>query len=144
MTTSPGRRLEELDRSECLRLLSTQGVGRLAVACEGAAPLVVPVNFVLDGEHVVFRSEAGTKLRLTQRTLVSFQVDSFDWGHRTGWSVLACGPAHLATHWESDHMCLEPWPDGDKPHWVRIRIEEITGRVIRLSEEPLMPGRGYL
>src|SRR5437879_11578415 len=95
--------LAELSRDECLQLLATQPVGRLAIGIPDAAPLVVPVNFVLDGEAIVFRSDQGTKLALLHRSPVAFQVDFVDWIHRTGWSVLARGTAYEATHFETEH-----------------------------------------
>lgn len=81
---------------------------------------------------------------MAQRAPVSFQVDSFDWARRTSWSVLVTGRAYAATHWESDHLRLEPWAEGDRPHSLRIRIEEITGGVIRWVEDPITEQRGYL
>ena len=53
--------LEVLGRTECISLLGRSSLGRLAVVCEGL-PLVFPVNFTLDGEAIVFRTDAGTKL----------------------------------------------------------------------------------
>lgn len=46
--TTKAPALEDLSRDECFRLLADTTVGRLAVATPGAAPLVVPVNFLLD------------------------------------------------------------------------------------------------
>jgi len=50
-----------LDRDECLELLAADGVGRLAVV-QASTPAVFPVNYVLDGEDIIFRSDPGTKL----------------------------------------------------------------------------------
>lgn len=134
-----------LDRAECLRLVRTQVVGRLAMTTPYEAPLVVPVNFVLDGDVVVFRSDPGTKLRLLRAGPISFQVDFIDWQHRTGWSVLARGLAHEATHAEVQHLLLESWVEGDKGHWVRIELADVTGRSLTLTELEFPPDdRGYL
>ena len=38
--------LEELEAEECLRLLATQGIGRVAFIVDGE-PTVLPVNFTL-------------------------------------------------------------------------------------------------
>lgn len=134
-----------LDRAECLDLLRGQPVGRIAVI-DGDSPLVVPVNYTLDGDCVVFRSEGGTKLdALARHEKVSFEVDAIDWYHRTGWSVLVRGTAYEATHWEVDHLLLEPWTEGDKRHWVRIPITEITGRRLEAIEADWpLGGHGYL
>jgi Pyridoxamine 5'-phosphate oxidase len=53
--------LEVLDRDECLRLLASQPVGRVAVVVDGS-PMIFPVNYALDGESIVFRSDAGSKI----------------------------------------------------------------------------------
>jgi len=83
--------LEELSREECLRLLGDHKVGRVAVADPGEAPLVVPVNYLLDGEAVVFRSGTGSKLRALAGTPISFQLDEVDLLHWSGWSVPGAG-----------------------------------------------------
>jgi hypothetical protein len=72
--------LEEIPREECFRLLAGQTIGRVAVADFGSAPLVVPVNFLLVGETVVFRTDYVSKFRLAVlgEHPVSFQVDAVE------------------------------------------------------------------
>lgn len=120
----------ELSGDECLWLLRSQSVGRFAVALPGSSPLVVPVNFVLDGDVVVFRSAPGTKLTALAGIPVSFEVDQIDEADHTGWSVLVRGTAYEATRWETDHLELPTWAPGDKGHWVRIVPDSMTGRRI--------------
>jgi hypothetical protein len=100
--------LTELSREECFALLATQVVGRVAVATPGEAPIVIPVNFVLDGDAIVFRSSAGTKLHLLAGNPVSFQVDGVDPNRRRGWSVLAWGKAVEVGSWRSATSCWRP------------------------------------
>jgi nitroimidazol reductase NimA-like FMN-containing flavoprotein (pyridoxamine 5'-phosphate oxidase superfamily) len=135
--------LEELDREECLRLAASMSVGRVAVAVDGAAPLVVPVNYVLDGEVVVFRTGPGTKLRALRDTPISFQVDLIDPTHRTGWSVLMSGVTVETTERDVEHLVIESWAPGDRHHWIRLLPTWITGRTIRLADAP-WDTRGYL
>ena len=135
--------LHELSRDECFTLLRSQPIGRLAIAVPDRPPLVIPVNFVLDGEAIVFRSNPGTKLEWLDRGPVSFQVDGVDWMHRSGWSVLASGRAYRATHFEVDHLLVDSW-SGDKRHWVRIAVSEVTGRRLEQSDWDWMDSRGYL
>ena len=145
--TSPTPRgnLAELSRDECFELLRTQPVGRLAVADDDGPPLVVPVNFVVAGEAIVFRSDPGLKLRLLRRRPVSFQADFVDPFHHTGWSVLAHGTGYEASHWETDHLTLEPWAEGTKGQWVRIAVDDITGRRLSAVELAWPPSdRAYL
>lgn len=136
-------RLEELALEECLVHLARQRVGRLAVAVPGSSPLVVPVNYVMDNRAVVFRTDPGEKLASLKGRPVSFQIDEFDLARRTGWSVLVQGTAHEATHWEVDHLTVEPWAPGRKDRWVRIVPITISGR--RISVVPYEPEpRAYL
>src|SRR6476659_864500 len=94
MTASVDARtqLEVLGRNECVSLLGRSSLGRLAVVCEGA-PLVFPVNFTLDGETIVFRTDAGTKLYGARAGRVAFECDGIDSVYHTGWSVVATGRA---------------------------------------------------
>lgn len=138
------RSLLELAPAECFRLLGTQAVGRLAVAVEGEeAPLVVPVNYAMDGDVIVFRSGPGTKVSQLRRRRVSFEVDEIDPFHRSGWSVLVRGYAHEATEWEVAHVAVDAWAPGERNHWVRLEPDFITGRRIQLPAFKADP-RGYL
>jgi nitroimidazol reductase NimA-like FMN-containing flavoprotein (pyridoxamine 5'-phosphate oxidase superfamily) len=135
--------LDELTRDECFRLVASHSIGRIAVAPPGRSPFVVPVNYVLDVEEVVFRSDPGTKIDVAPRHPVSFQVDFFDPFSRTGWSVLLQGTAAAADPAEVAHLGLESWAGGEKAHWMRVLPVEVTGRRIRLPESTAEP-RGYL
>ena len=53
--------LEVLDWDECLALLGRSSLGRIAVVMNGR-PLIFPVNFALDGDAIVLRTDPGTKL----------------------------------------------------------------------------------
>ena len=135
--------LSELDEAECLRLVATLEVGRIAVARAGEAPLVVPVNYVLDGSVVVFRSDEGSKLFALLAAPASFQVDLVDPFHRTGWSVLIQGIVEEVDVALLAHLDLAPWAAGTKRHWLRVVPTAVTGRRLHL---PVWTGddRGYL
>ncbi len=67
--------LEVLNREECLRLLRHATLGRVAIT-SGALPQVLPVNFRLFGDRIVFRTGLGTKLdAATSNNVVAFEVD---------------------------------------------------------------------
>jgi nitroimidazol reductase NimA-like FMN-containing flavoprotein (pyridoxamine 5'-phosphate oxidase superfamily) len=130
-------REEVLDREECLRLLGTRRLGRVAVAVEGWSPLIRPVNYRFDpaSQSVVFRSGRGTKLTgLLRAHAVAFEVDEIDEAARTGWSVIVSGRAEEVVrtgdlaHVEA--LGLDPWVPGDVPHWFRVRTEMVSGRRI--------------
>src|SRR5262249_35365545 len=88
----PHTGLAVLDRDECLALVRRSVIGRLAVAVDNR-PLVFPVNFVLDGSTVVFRTDEGTKLWVARRGSVVFECDGIDALYHTGWSVMIAGVA---------------------------------------------------
>jgi hypothetical protein len=95
---------------------------------------VFPVNFTLDGEAVVLRTDEGTKLHAARNGPVAFECDGFDGEYHTGWSVLALGdaeevrsPGEVA---RLEHLPLGPWCPGSHPTWLRLRARSITGRRI--------------
>ena len=125
--------IEVLERKECLALLAGDVIGRLAVVA-GGTPLMFPVNYALDGDAVVFRTASGTKVDHGTRQPVCFEIDSFDRETRSGWSVVVVGRLEEATPQDAAvlervrHLPVEPWAEGDKPHWMRLVPTRITGR----------------
>jgi len=138
-----GPTLEVMSREECFQLVASLSIGRVAVGRHEEPPLVVPVNYVLDGEVIVFRSDPGTKVLALREQPISFQVDFVDPFHQTGWSVLVTGVAYEATPVEVEHLTVESWVGGDKEHCVRVMPMTVSGRRIRLPEIR-MSDRGYL
>ena len=138
--------LDELERDECLQLVATQRIGRLAVPNHGYyPPHIVPVNFVLDGDKVVFRSDTGLKFKLAvlAEHSVAFEVDSVDHQGRMAWSVVVQGRGELL-NWEEVRARgyeprLQAWAPGERPHWLRITPYTITGRKLRaVPDSPTM------
>ena len=128
-----------LDRDQCLRLLADDEVGRLAVIA-GNTPAIFPVNYALDGETIVFRTDPGTKLAHGPRGRASFEVDRFDRAGHAGWSVVATGRLEEVTHYDAAtfarvrRLAIDPWAGGDKLHWMRLVPDRITGR--RVERDP--------
>jgi uncharacterized protein len=124
---------EELDASECRLLLGSQEFGRLAVVREGR-PEIFPVNYVLDGDTVVFRTDGGTKFDWSVMSHVAFEVEDIDPKGQDGWVVEVRGVARDITDGgdpKSEHLRslpLHPWVAGDKGNWVAIVRPEISGR----------------
>jgi len=132
-----GRRpgvLVPLDRTECFTLLGQRRVGRFAVVDRDELPFVVPVNYVVTCDTVVFRTHPGTKLDSLRRRPVAFQVDSIDEHRRTGWSVLLQGVAHEASPHDLDAAEPEPWTDAG-PHWIQVVPRSISGRRFEFDEQ---------
>ena len=124
--------LEILCRTECLQLLSEVTIGRLAVTDRGL-PAVHPVNFVLDGEHIVFRTSAANKLAAATRdAVVAFEADDFDARRRSGWSVMVTGRAVAVTDPENvarlRTLSLDPWVPNRPEHYVQVSLDLVTGR----------------
>ena len=127
---------DELDRDECLTLLASQEIGRLGVV-DGDQPLIFPVNFYLEGDTVVFRTDPGTKLSTAPLKRVAFEVDHVDPATRKGWSVLVQGVAQEITEAidprseRERELPVEPWAAGPRSHWVRILSRSVSGRRVR-------------
>jgi nitroimidazol reductase NimA-like FMN-containing flavoprotein (pyridoxamine 5'-phosphate oxidase superfamily) len=108
-------------------------IGRIGVI-QGAAPVVLPVNYAMDGDSVVFRTAPGTKLDSGQRSRACFEVDSFDRETKTGWSVVVAGHLEEVQPYEINGLVqleVQPWASGTKDHWMRLRPSRITGRYVR-------------
>lgn len=124
--------VEELPAGACWQLLSTAGLGRLAVVVDGA-PEIFPVNYAVDGESVVLRSAAGTKTAAAMAAApVAFEVDGHDPATSTAWSVVLKGPAEEVRRGHALMAALEfplfPWQAGMKDRFVRIVPDAVTGR----------------
>jgi nitroimidazol reductase NimA-like FMN-containing flavoprotein (pyridoxamine 5'-phosphate oxidase superfamily) len=126
--------LEILEREECLRLLAGRTLGRLALTI-GALPVILPVNFRLVGDRIVFRTGDGTKLdAATRNAVVAFEVDDMESFSHTGWSVVVTAetrevtdPADLA---ELEKVGIPRWaPPGDD-RIVEIPTTLVSGRRI--------------
>jgi nitroimidazol reductase NimA-like FMN-containing flavoprotein (pyridoxamine 5'-phosphate oxidase superfamily) len=137
--------LQILDQAECRRLLEPGGIGRLAFA--GSYDLtVLPVNYKMTEGAILFRTaEAGTTEEDLRTGIshaefrVAFEVDHFDTQAREGWSVLVQGPAHhldsAEERAEAETLGIEPWPGGEREHFIRITPVRITGRRIRRQHD---------
>lgn len=127
--------LEEITEAECLELLAFHAVGRIAVVSHGQ-PLIFPVNYILDGRTVAFRTDPGTKLDAATLGRVAFEIDEFDSLYHSGWSVVVQGVGREVTGdldaWSQRVTArhLEPWAAGAKEHWVAIASPSFSGRRI--------------
>lgn len=125
--------LEVLTYQQCLQLLGDHVIGRIAFVDAGS-PVILPVNYVLAGQSVTFRSVAGSKLHAAgHHRPVAFQVDDHNPQQRSGWSVLVVGILERVDDGseidELDGLHLDSWvvDDYDAP-WLRIRADTVTGR----------------
>ena len=129
-----------LSEDQAWRFLASQKLGRLATAIDHE-PSIHPVNFALQGKAIVFRTAPGHKrLELTTNDLVAFEVDS--WDDRGATSVICRGRAEvLSGQSEIDkakQLPLRPWVAMVMTHYVRITVEEISGREFRFGPDPMV------
>jgi nitroimidazol reductase NimA-like FMN-containing flavoprotein (pyridoxamine 5'-phosphate oxidase superfamily) len=135
------RDLHDIAAEDCWALVRSRSLGRFAANRHGSCPLVVPVNYVVDGDEIVFRSGAGAKLKASVHGHVGLQVDEVDPQHRTGWSVLVEGTGRWLYE-EQDAVDLDVWAPGERPYVIRITATRLTGRRIDLAQLDT-DGRGY-
>lgn len=131
--------ITEITEDSCWGYLASQQVGRLVTCVDGQAQ-IYPVNFVLDGESVVFRTAEGSKLaQLLVNNRVAFQVDG--WNLDKGWSVVVKGTADLISDEDelarADKMPLLPWIPTVKKNYVRITCDQVSGRAFQFGPEPV-------
>jgi len=130
--TSTWQRAEALEPPECMRLLASVRLGRLAWASD-AGPQVLPVNHsVLDGNIVLRTDLYSTVAEGTRSGTVAFEADELDDRLRSGWSVLVLGQAeHVEDPKEMAdlfHRMGEPWAPGSRPLVARVVPSQVTGR----------------
>ncbi len=129
--------LEILPFDECLRLLASVPVGRVGFVADGEV-VVLPVNHVVDGQDVIFRTAYGSKLSAAEgQDLAAFEADNYNAQTRSGWSVLVNGRAEVVEA-EADiqrlGQCMSrldvyPWvTEVRHPSWIRIRPTSVSGR----------------
>jgi uncharacterized protein len=128
--------LEILTRAECVELLHTKRIGRVALSMR-ALPVVLPVSYALLGSDIVVRTGPGSKLEAALTgAVVGFEVDDIDEATGTGWSVLVQGAASVlddpAAIKAASQLQLRPWSRRATDRFVRITTVEVTGR--RLTE----------
>jgi nitroimidazol reductase NimA-like FMN-containing flavoprotein (pyridoxamine 5'-phosphate oxidase superfamily) len=154
MTSSAGQAdatMQTIPSDECYRLLATQEIGRIGINAEHY-PLILPVNYAVDGTTLVIRTRPGTILRAATHANVTFEVDEIDRRTRSGWSVLVRGQAeevgdeHRADLVARTHRTgVEPWAPGEHGNWLRLIVHDVSGRRIVPGElPPAVDPRAYL
>ncbi|MER6503291.1 pyridoxamine 5'-phosphate oxidase family protein [Streptomyces sp. NPDC001455] len=132
-------RLQALSPDECRVRLSTHGVGRVAVPTPDG-PAIIPVNYEVVDDAVVFRTAPGSAPAAAAGTDVAFEVDHIDEAMSQGWSVLVAGPARVvsdpgAMRRLADRAHTEPWAGGERGMWICIRPTRLTGRRIGPADQ---------
>lgn len=126
--------LQVLDRDECLALLGSGVLGRVAL-CMGALPTILPISYRLVDDKVVFRTGIGSKMdAATRGAVIAFEVDRFDPEHRRGWSVVVTGIAHdtPSTDWAAPILAaaIPRWAPETATRVLHLDTDIISGRRI--------------
>lgn len=139
MTTSERTgRITELDEATCHQLLGSHHIGRIAFNSE-PSPEVLPVNYAVRDDTVIFQTGAGAKqIAASRGQPATFQVDGADADRQSGWSVVVRG--YLSLSDESEPADLpEPLPGGERPYVVVLTIETVSGRRIPPEQGWVLP-----
>jgi hypothetical protein len=102
--------------------------------------VVLPLNRVVDGHDVVFRTAHGSKLSAVEgQHLAAFEADHYNEQTRSGWSVLLSGRAEMVEP-EADIQQLGwrglyPWASG----WRRRRRGVRAADAVRAVPPGRMP-----
>ena len=123
----------ELDEAKCRDLLVGGIVGRVAV-CSPDGPHIVPVNYAVLEDSIVFRTAPYTVLgQNAWHSKLAFEIDHLDYERHRGWSVVAVGRGEMVEG--ADELAAiraqrdpQPWAAGSRALYVRLRWEKLTGR----------------
>ncbi len=135
-----GEGLEVLAAEQCLELLSTVRLGRIAVTVR-AVPSIFPVDYRLVDGQIVFRAGEGTNLyRAAASKVVAFEVDEVDLSWQQGWSVVAVGVAReVKDHEVKDHEAMSSTLDRAPNLW-----DSKTGSHVIAIVPALLSGRRFV
>jgi uncharacterized protein len=137
---TPVRTFGPLTQSECLHLLETHSLGRLAWQAADSQQ-IHPINYVFRSGALYFRtSPQGILSELVRPADVALEVDDLDQDKRTGWSVIVYGrakavaaPAEVLEQVEMDD--LVPWASGVRNLFIQITPSRITGRLLQRVQQ---------
>ena len=128
-------RISVLSTEECWELLRTARFGRLAYRLGNEVNLV-PVNFRVDGERLLFRTAEGDKLLgVVMNPDVVFEIDEHD--DTRAHSVVVRGTARRLEEDEehrADEIGLDSWLGSMRYNVVEIKPTSLSGRAFRLGD----------
>ncbi len=123
----------EMSYATCRELLGGGVFGRVAV-CTPAGPRILPVNYSVVSEAIVFRTtEGGVVATHGIGTQITFEVDYVDYADHKGWSVMGNGVGQLVEDPEELARIRRtwdprPWAGGSRPLYVKLAWDDLSGR----------------
>ena len=123
--------IEPLAHDESLCLLGTDDTGRLGLVVR-EIPVVLPVNYAVDGDAILIRVAADTALDDGRPRPGCLEIDSLDRAQRAGWSILVTGRLEEITAEDASgaerRLRLVPWAGGEDARWMRLVPDHVAGR----------------
>jgi nitroimidazol reductase NimA-like FMN-containing flavoprotein (pyridoxamine 5'-phosphate oxidase superfamily) len=133
--------LVELTVEECLSLLQSRVVGRIALMTPGGLR-IFPVNYSVVDSRIVFRTVPYGELANNAHDAdVAFEVDALDDALHRGWSVLAVGRCRRVedageVRWIRETHDPQPWAPGQRNLYFMLDWDDLTGRQVGSEERP--------
>lgn len=116
-----------------MRLLGSVSIGRVVFTAR-ALPAVRPVCHLVDGDHIIIRTDHNaaitSELRAEAGTVVAYEADAIDMSEHLGWSVVVVGVAHRLIDPDEAVLyrrVLRPWVTGAKDQVIAIHADMVTG-----------------
>ena len=116
-----------------MRLLGSVSLGRIVFTAR-ALPAIRPVTHLVDGDHVIIRTDRNasiiSELRARAGTVVAYEADTIDTAEHLGWSVIVVGVAHRVIRPDEAAVyrrSLRPWVSGAKDQVISIHANMVTG-----------------
>ena len=131
----------ELSHPECVELLHTQVVGRVALHTR-LGTRIVPVSYSIVDDAIVWRTAAYSELATYGRGVrAAFEVDAIDHDSRQGWSVVAYGRVDVVEEPEEIAHIRRvedpaPWAAGLRQLYMRMPHDDLTGRRLGYAARP--------
>jgi nitroimidazol reductase NimA-like FMN-containing flavoprotein (pyridoxamine 5'-phosphate oxidase superfamily) len=126
----------ELSHDECVKLLASSSVGRIAVV-DGDQPVILPVNYTYTDDGIILHTDPGVKLEAGRQRVVAFEIDEIHPEEKTGWSVLVKGHAYDVTDTIDERserlrdVQVDTWAPGAHARRMVIGLTSVTGRRLR-------------
>ena len=127
--------LLEIAPEACARLVRKGVVGRVAL-CAADGPHIVPINYSVVDDFLVFRTSPYSVLGTFGRnSVLAFEVDHIDSGKSYSWSVVVRGRCQWVDDAETiariEAVGAPPWASGSRHLYLRLPLTTITGRQLQ-------------
>ncbi len=128
---------QALDEAQSWQFLTEHRIGRLAIVI-GGEPDIFPVNYVVDGRSIVFRTAEGSKMLARRAGRPDAPSRSTSGTARGRGQRAGARAAREPTRADQsvEQLPLTPWVATLKAHWVRLDVDEIAGRAFAFGPEP--------